>query len=179
MSKQWKLVAVLVGILVLAAAALTRFGGAVDGVSVGKRAPDFQAVDLASSDTVSLHQRYRGYVTLLNVWATWCAPCRVEMPGMEQAYQALAPEGFRIAAVSIDEGNAEDVRAFGRELGLSFDLLQDRATRITQIYQTTGVPESFLLDRNGIIVKRIIGPHDWNSPVNRALIERLLEQPAR
>jgi peroxiredoxin len=179
MSRQWKLVAVLVGILVLAAAALTRFGGVVDGVSVGKRAPDFQAVDLASGDTVSLHKRYRGYVTLLNIWATWCAPCRVEMPGMEQAYQALAPEGFRIAAVSIDEGNAEDVGAFGRELGLSFDLLQDRATRIAQIYQTTGVPESFLLDRNGIIVKRIIGPHDWNSPVNRALIERLLEQPAR
>jgi peroxiredoxin len=100
------------------------------------------------------------------------------MPGMEQVYQALAPSGFRIAAVSIDEGNSEDVRAFGQELGLSFDLLQDRDTRVAQIYQTTGVPESFLLDRNGIIVKRIIGPHDWNSPVNRALIERLLERPA-
>ena len=97
---------------------------------------------------------------------------------MEEAYQALAPDGFRIAAVSIDEGNPEDVQAFGRELGLSFDLLQDRDTRVTQMYQTTGVPESFLLDRNGIIVKRIIGPHDWNSPVNRALIERLLRQPA-
>jgi peroxiredoxin len=97
---------------------------------------------------------------------------------MEQVYQALAPQGFKIAAVSIDEGSPEDVRAFGRELGLSFDLLQDRATRVTQIYHTTGVPESFLLDRNGVIVKRIIGPHDWNSPVNRALIERLLQQPA-
>ena len=179
MSRVWKLVAVLVGILVLGAAALTRLGGAVEGVSVGKRAPDFRAIDLASGDTVSLRERYRGYVTLLNIWATWCAPCRVEMPGMEQAYQALAPEGFKIAAVSIDEGNPEPVREFGRELGLSFDLLHDRGTRVTQIYQTTGVPESFLLDRNGIIVKRIIGPHDWNSPVNRALIERLLQQPAR
>ena len=179
MSREWKLVAVLVGILLLGAAALTRLGGAVEGVSVGKRAPNFRVIDLASGDTVSLHERYRGNVTLVNIWATWCAPCRVEMPSMEQAYQALAPEGFRIAAVSIDEGSPDDVREFGRELGLSFDLLQDRATRITQLYQTTGVPESFLLDRNGIIVKRIIGPHDWNSPVNRALIERLLEQPAR
>jgi cytochrome c biogenesis protein CcmG, thiol:disulfide interchange protein DsbE len=178
MTRQWKLVAIVVGILALGAAALTRFGGTMEGVSVGRRAPDFRAIDLASGDTVSLHERYRGYVTLLNIWATWCGPCRVEMPGMEQAYQALAPEGFRIAAVSIDEGNSEDVRGFGRELGLSFDLLQDRHTVVTQIYQTTGVPESFLLDRNGIIVKRIIGPHDWNSPVNRALIERLLEQPA-
>jgi cytochrome c biogenesis protein CcmG, thiol:disulfide interchange protein DsbE len=178
MTKQWKLVAMLVGILVLGAAALARYGGAGEGVGVGKLAPDFRAIDLASGDTVSLQERYRGYVTLLNIWATWCAPCRVEMPGMEEAYQALAPEGFRIAAVSIDEGSPEDVRGFGREMGLSFDLLQDRDTRVTQIYQTTGVPESFLLDRNGIIVKRIIGPHDWNSPVNRALIERLLARPA-
>lgn len=169
----------VVGVLVLGAAALTRLGGAVEGVSVGKQAPNFRAVDLASGDTVALHERYGGYVTLVNVWATWCAPCRVEMPGMEQAYQALAPAGFRIAAVSIDEGNPEDVRAFGRELGLSFDLLQDRTTKVTRLYQTTGVPESFLLDRNGVIVKRIIGPHDWNSPVNRGLIERLLDQPAR
>jgi cytochrome c biogenesis protein CcmG/thiol:disulfide interchange protein DsbE len=178
MSRQWKLVLTLVAMLALAAAALTRLGKAVEGVSVGKRAPDFRAVDLASGDTVSLQELYTGYVTLLNIWATWCGPCRVEMPGMEEAYQALAPQGFRIAAVSIDEGKADDVRAFGQELGLSFDLLQDRDTRVTQIYQTTGVPESFLLDRNGIIVKRIIGPHDWNSPVNRALIERLLERPA-
>ncbi|HET6836907.1 MAG TPA: TlpA disulfide reductase family protein [Gemmatimonadales bacterium] len=178
MTRQWKLVAMLVGILGLGAAALTRLGGGVEGVGVGQRAPDFRALDLASGDSVSLQERYGGYVTLLNIWATWCGPCRIEMPSMEQAYQALAPEGFRIAAVSIDEGNPEDVRAFGRELGLSFDLLQDRDTRVTQMYQTTGVPESFLLDRNGIIVKRIIGPHDWNSPVNRALIERLLEQPA-
>jgi cytochrome c biogenesis protein CcmG, thiol:disulfide interchange protein DsbE len=178
MTRQWSLAAALIGILVLGAAALTRFGGTVEGVGVGSRAPDFQAIDLATGDTVSLKERYRGQVTLLNIWATWCGPCRVEMPGMEQAYRALAPQGFRIAAVSIDEGNAEDVRAFGRELDLSFDLLQDRDTRVTRIYQTTGVPESFLLDRNGVIVKRIIGPHDWNSPVNRALIERLLEQPA-
>jgi peroxiredoxin len=98
---------------------------------------------------------------------------------MEQVYRSLAPYGFKIAALSIDEGDPEDVRAFGRELDLSFDLLQDRTTNVTQIYQTTGVPESFLLDRDGILVKRIIGPHDWNSPVNRALIQRLLDEPRR
>jgi peroxiredoxin len=101
------------------------------------------------------------------------------MPAMQQVYQSLAPYGFKIAAVSIDEGDPEDVRAFGRNLGLSFDLLQDRSTNVTQIYQTTGVPESFLLDRDGILVKRIIGPHDWDSPVNRALIQRLLDEPRR
>jgi peroxiredoxin len=99
------------------------------------------------------------------------------MPAMEKAYQSLAPRGFRIAAVSIDEGNPEDVQAFGRELGLSFDILQDRSTKVQQIYQTTGVPESFLLNRQGIIVKRVIGAQDWGSAVNRALIERLLDEP--
>ena len=130
-------------------------------------------------DSVSLRERYRGTVTLVNIWATWCVPCRVEMPAMEQVYRSLAPRGFKIAAVSIDEGSPEDVQAFGRELDLSFDLLQDRSNKVQRLYQTTGVPESFLLNRQGIIVKRMIGAVEWNSPVNRALIERLLDEPAR
>jgi cytochrome c biogenesis protein CcmG/thiol:disulfide interchange protein DsbE len=101
------------------------------------------------------------------------------MPAMEQVYRLLAPRGFKIAAVSIDEGSPEEVQAFGRELDLSFDLLQDRSTKVQQLYQTTGVPESFLLNREGVIVKRMIGAVEWNSPVNRALIERLLDEPAR
>ena len=95
---------------------------------------------------------------------------------MERVYTELAPRGFAIAAVSIDEGGPDDVRAFGQELKLSFDLLQDRSGRVQQIYQTTGVPESFLLDRRGVIVKRVIGAHDWSSPVNQALVERLLDE---
>ena len=146
-------------------------------LEVGATAPDFHAVDLATGDSVTLHQRYQGKVTLVNIWATWCEPCKIEMPAMEQVYRALAPRGFAVAAVSIDEGSPDDVRAFGQQLGLSFDLLQDRSTRIQQIYQTTGVPESFLLNRQGVIVKRIIGAHDWNSPANRALVERLLAEP--
>jgi len=135
------------------------------------------AVDLGTGDSVSLREHYRGKVTLVNIWATWCVPCRVEMPAMERVYTQLAPRGFSIAAVSIDEGPPDDVRAFGQELKLTFDLLQDRSGRIQQSYQTTGVPESFLLDRHGVIVKRIIGAHDWNSPANRALVERLLDEP--
>jgi cytochrome c biogenesis protein CcmG, thiol:disulfide interchange protein DsbE len=175
MSKQWILVAAVVMALVAGIGLLTKYGPEVQPVEVGARAPDFQAIDLASGDSVSLRDRYAGKVTLVNVWATWCIPCRAEMPAMEKLYQALAPDGFRIAAISIDEGPPEDVRAFGQDLGLSFDLLHDRSTKIQQIYQTTGVPESFLLNRDGVIVKRVIGAHDWSSPVNRALIERLLE----
>jgi cytochrome c biogenesis protein CcmG/thiol:disulfide interchange protein DsbE len=177
MSKQWILVGAVVGGLGIGATLLAKFGPEVDRVEVGAQAPDFRAVDLATGDSVSLRERYRGAVTLVNIWATWCVPCRVEMPAMEQMYQDLAPQGFRIAAISIDEGSPEDVRAFGQELGLTFDVLQDRSTKVQQIYQTTGVPESFLLNRDGVIVKRVIGAHDWGSAVNRALIERLLDEP--
>ena len=178
MSKQWIFAGLIVAGVAAGATIMTKVGSEVAPVQVGATAPGFRAVDLATGDTVSLRERYRGKVTLVNIWATWCVPCRVEMPAMEQLYTALAPRGFAIAAVSIDEGGPDDVRAFGQELKLSFDLLQDRSGRIQQTYQTTGVPESFLLDRRGVIVKRIIGAHDWNSPANRALVERLLDEPA-
>ncbi len=177
MSKQWMVVAIVGAGLLAGAVALAKYGPDVQRVEVGARAPDFRAVNLATGDSVSLREGYRGAVTLVNIWATWCVPCRVEMPAMEKLYQSLAPRGFRIAAVSIDEGSPEDVQAFGRELGLSFDILQDRSTKVQRIYQTTGVPESFLLNREGIIVKRVIGAQDWSSAVNRALIERLLDEP--
>jgi peroxiredoxin len=179
MSKQWILVGAVVAGLVGGAIALAKSSSDFELVKVGARAPDFRAIDLATGDSVSFREHYEGAVTLINIWATWCLPCRVEMPGMESVYQSLAPRGFKIAAVSIDEGSPEDVRAFGQELGLSFDLLQDRSGAVQQVYQTTGVPESFLINKDGIIVKRLIGEHAWNSPVNRKLIEGLLDETPR
>src|SRR5215207_7714127 len=122
MAKQWLLAGAVAGSLVLGATLLARYGPDVQRVEVGALAPDFHAIDLATGDSVSLRERYRGAVTLVNVWATWCVPCRVEMPAMETLYRSTAPFGFRIAAVSVDEGPPEEVRAFGQELGLSFDL---------------------------------------------------------
>jgi len=168
------LVGIVVAGLVVGAAALVTFGREVDRVDIGSRVPDFRTYDLGTGDSVSIRTRYDGTVTLVNIWATWCGPCRVEMPSMQRLYDSLGPRGFKIAAVSIDEDSPETVRSFVKELGLTFDILQDRSTRIQQAYQTTGVPESFLVNRDGIIVKRVIGAHDWNSPVNRALVERLL-----
>jgi cytochrome c biogenesis protein CcmG, thiol:disulfide interchange protein DsbE len=179
MSRQWIVVGAVVVGLVIGATALAKFGPEVDRVEVGAKAPDFRAIDLATGDSVSFREHYEGSVTLVNIWATWCLPCRVEMPAMERVYHELAPRGFKIAAVSIDEGSPDEVRAFGHALNLSFDLLQDRSTGVQQIFQTTGVPESFLINKDGVIVKRIIGAHDWSSPVNRALVERLLDETGR
>ncbi|HEX5385560.1 MAG TPA: TlpA disulfide reductase family protein [Gemmatimonadales bacterium] len=175
-ARQWTLVAIILAGLALGAAALVKFSPEQVGAAVGDHAPDFRVVNIATGDTVALHDRYHGAVTLVNIWATWCVPCKVEMPSMEKLYRDLGPRGLKIAAVSIDEGDPTDVRNFAAQLGLSFDILQDRTTGIQQAYQTTGVPESFLLNRDGVIVKRVIGAHDWNSDVNRGLVERLLAE---
>lgn len=176
MSKQWLAVLAVLAGLGLGATALVKYGPGSEPVAVGARAPDFRVLELATGDTVALREHYKGTVTLVNIWATWCEPCKVEMPSMQRLYDSLSQRGFKIAAVSIDEGDPTDVRNFGQALHLTFDLLQDRSGAIQQIYQTTGVPESFLLDREGTIVKRVIGAHDWSSPVNRALVERLLNE---
>jgi thiol-disulfide isomerase/thioredoxin len=175
MSHQWKIVIGVILVLVAGVTGLVLFGPEVEGATPGNRAPRYAAVSLASGDSVTLPEAYEGHVTLVNIWATWCLPCREEMPSMQELYASYKDRGFRIAAVSIDDGDPELVRRFVREFGLTFDILHDRSTAIQQSYQTTGVPESFLLDGEGTIVKRVIGAVDWNSAENRALIERLLE----
>jgi cytochrome c biogenesis protein CcmG, thiol:disulfide interchange protein DsbE len=174
MSKQWLMVLAIVAGLGLGAFALVRFGPAVEGVEVGKRAPDYRAPNLSTGDTLSLRDAAKGRVTLVNIWATWCIPCKAEMPAMEKLYRTLGPKGFRILAVSIDEGSDDDVRKFAKDVGVSFEILHDRSGRIQQIYQTTGVPESFLLDRDGVIVKKIIGEHPWGSESNQRIVTDLL-----
>jgi len=175
MNRQWMVVLGVIAALAAGAYALVRFGPESTGVEIGRKAPDFRLVDVATGDSVSLRTLARGDVALINIWATWCAPCKEEMPAMQRTYADLAPRGFRILAVSIDNGDVAPVKSFAQELGITFDILQDQSGRIQQLYQTTGVPESFLLDRDGTIVKRVIGAHDWASGANRKLIERYLD----
>ena len=173
-SKQWLMVGGIVAGLALGAAALVLFGPNIEGVEVGKRAPDYKAARLTSGDSVSIHDAARGHVTLVNIWATWCIPCRAEMPAIEQLWRQLGPKGLRIVSISIDESDPSEVRSFAKEYGLTFDILHDKSTRIQQVYQTTGVPESFLLDKQGLIVKKVIGEHPWSSPSNQRLVADLL-----
>lgn len=174
MSKQWKAVLGVVAVMVLGAVALVRFGPKLEGVEVGKRAPDYRAVSITSGDSVSLHETYKGKVTLVNIWATYCIPCRKEMPAMEALYKELGPKGLRIVAISVDEGAEREIADFVKDYALTFDVLHDNTGDIQKVYQTTGVPESFLLDRNGVIVKKVIGEHPWSSPTNQRLVADLL-----
>jgi peroxiredoxin len=140
----------------------------------GSPAPDFAATDLTTGTPVTL-AAYRGKVILLNVWATWCHPCRLEMPSMERLHRRFAGTDFRIVAVSIDRTDEHPVRDFVHELGLTFDVLHDPAGDIQRTYQTAGVPESFVIDRRGMIVKKVIGAAAWDAPVTETLVRRLLD----
>ena len=175
MRKQW--IAVVVVVLVLAAGAALgiRLSPEIFPVEVDSKAPDFVATDLATGRPVTLAD-YKGQVVLLNVWATWCEPCKVEMPSMEQLERELGPSGLKIVAVSVDEGGPEVVRQFAHDLGLTFRILHDPTRHIERIYQTTGIPESFVISRHGVIVKKVIGAADWDAAVNRDLMRRLLAQ---
>ena len=118
---------------------------------------------------------YKGKVVLLNVWATWCEPCRVEMPSIEKLHREFGPQGLSVVAISVDDPGAEQrVRDFVKELGLTFEVLHDPKQVTTRNYQITGYPETFLIARDGIIRKKLIGASDWSSEGNRALVRELL-----
>lgn len=176
MNRQWQMVAVIVSGLGLGAWALTRYAPPPVGAQVGNTAPEYRVLDTATGDSVSLRADYDGKVVLVNVWATWCLPCRLEMPAMERLYQEYKDDGFRIAAVSVDEDSPERVRAFAEELGLTFDILHDRSNLIQPAYQTIGLPQSYLIDKQGKIQLVAIGEERWDSDVHRARVAALLAE---
>lgn len=173
---QWIFVLAIVGILGGGLIAGLMITPSLQPVGVESEAPDFTAVDVISGDTV-MFSDYRGQVVLLNVWATWCLPCVTEMPSMQRLYDELRDAGLRVVAVSVDAGASEDVREWTAARALTFDVLHDRSGRIERIYQTTGVPESFIIDRDGVIVKKVIGPAEWDHPTQIQLMRRLLGSP--
>ena len=127
----------------------------------GVPAPNFALPDLTGK-TVSLAD-YRGKVVLLNIWATWCPPCVEEMPSMEKLYQEMKGEPFEILAVSLDESGTKVVAPFMKKHKLSFPTLIDSAGIMKDLYQTTGIPESLIITKDGVILEKIIGPRNWAS----------------
>ena len=181
--RQWALV---IGISVALGVGLwavtVRLGDELFPLKIGADAPDFAArsVEEATAPVRDVKgiDDYTGEVVLLNIWATWCGPCRVEMPSMQRLQERLGPQGLKIVAVSVDDpGSAETIRRFAQELGLSFELLHDPTKAIERTYQTTGVPETFVIGRDGTIRRRSIGAEAWDSEANVAQLERLLAEP--
>lgn len=115
---------------------------------IGAPAPDFELMDL-QGETTSLTE-LRGGVVLLNFWATWCGPCRLEMPTLQDKYDEFREADFTVLGVNFDESQ-EDVRAFGEELGLTFPLLLDPGGRVQRLYNVRGYPSTVIVDAQGVI----------------------------
>jgi peroxiredoxin len=145
------------------------------GVRIGAPAPNFRLYDLRGR-LVTLSD-YRGRVVLLNFWATWCGPCRVEMPAMEDLYREFNRRDFEILAVSTDQQGAAVTRPFSEEMGLTFPILHDSDFRVGVAYGARTLPMTFLVDRRGVITHRIFGARDWQSPEGRQLINKLVAAP--
>ena len=140
----------------------------------GAQAPDFNLPGLDGKMVRLADQR--GKVVFLNIWATWCPPCVDEMPSMEKLHQQLKDEDFEILAVSIDKQGAEAVLPFMKKHNLSFTALIDAEGSLKYEYQTTGVPETFIIDRNGVIVEKVIGPRDWAAPDVIGYFRKLIQK---
>jgi cytochrome c biogenesis protein CcmG/thiol:disulfide interchange protein DsbE len=114
-------------------------------------------------------------VTLLHVWATWCGPCQEEFSEIEAIQREFGPRGLRIVAVSVDEGDDDPVRAFAREKGATFQIGRDAEGSVRRLYQSIGVPESYLISGDGRLLVRQFGAIPEGAAAMRAAIEKALE----
>jgi peroxiredoxin len=144
----------------------------LDEVKDHPPAPDFTLVNLENKK-VSLKD-FRGKLVFLNFWASWCTPCREEMPAMERLYQQYKDKGFVILAISVKDGRSDSL-AFVKELKITYPTALDPEGEVGQLYSVWGLPVTYLIDPKGIILARLWGPADWYSANARGLISSLLD----
>ena len=156
-----------------AAAPDTLPGAERNVVKLGEPAPNFQLPDL-NGRLVTLSD-FRGKVVLLNFWATWCGPCRVEMPTMEQLYRTFSRKDLEILAVSIDAQGVAITRPFQQEHHLTFPILHDADYRVGLTYGARSLPRTFMVDRQGVVRHQIFGARDWGAPEAQQLMQMLMK----
>ena len=175
-----KLIVIVVVVVAIAVVVFLVVGNKSDFIPTG---PGVESIDVTLKDldgNVSKLSDYKGRVVFLNLWATWCEPCEDEMPSMQIMYEAFKNKGFVILAVSIDSaGDAPKIREFQDKYGLTFPIFHDTTRKIKEQYKTTGVPESFIIDQNGIIAEKVMGPRDWDNTYSVKMIVDLLDNGPR
>ncbi|MGH7555789.1 MAG: peroxiredoxin family protein, partial [Longimicrobiales bacterium] len=158
-SRRLRATAAVLGLAAAAGCGSSDGEAAYRRLGVGDLAPEFAAPTTAG-DTVSL-AALRGEVVLLNIWATWCIPCRQEMPGLQGLHDRFGSDGLRVVGVSIDGSSSKDeVEQFLHDYGVTFTILRDPSERVTRAFRSIGVPETYLIGRDGRISKRWIGRFD-------------------
>jgi len=151
----------------------THFWDELGVVRINERvkAPSFTLRDLNGKDVKLEHQREK--IVFVNFWATWCPPCRAEMPSMEKLYREFHDRDFTILAINVQE-EAKKVRAFKEKLDLSFPILLDFKATVGSMYGVWSLPTTYLIDRAGYIIGGALGPRDWASKEAFDLINYLL-----
>ena len=145
--------------------------------TIGERAPPYRAVTL-TGDSVSLAD-LRGKVVFLNIWATWCHPCRDEIPVLQRLYEAQSARGLEVVGVSVDARGEEDkVRSFLAEFGMTYAVWHDPDERVSATFLAIGVPASYLIARDGTLLWRHMGPvREGDAGLARALESALSTGP--
>ena len=139
----------------------------------GYLAPQFTLRNLEGNQ-VSLNS-LKGQVVVLNFWATWCVPCRIEMPAFENLYRRYRSQGVTVLGVSLDKGGDEKVKKFVEEYQLSFPILMDSDGKAEKLYPSVSIPFTFVIDKAGRIVARVDGAKNWESKETFSAIEYLLQ----
>jgi peroxiredoxin len=143
-------------------------------VREGDRAPEFRLSTL-DGRSVSLSS-LKGKVVMVHFWATWCPPCVEELPTLDRLFRSMAGRDLEVIAVSVDEGGAETVGGFLQRNGLSLPVLLNPDRSVANLYGTFKFPETYLVDRDGVVRRKIIGAADWTSPAAQQVIQTMLEK---
>jgi peroxiredoxin len=142
-------------------------------ITKGDRAPEFRLPAL-DGRFVSLSD-FKGKVVMVHFWATWCPPCVEEMPTLDRLYQALRGRGFELITVSVDDAGTDVVTAFMQKNRLNIPVLMNPDKAISGLYGTFKFPESYILDRSGVVRYKAIGPRDWGNPENIQIVQDILD----
>jgi thiol-disulfide isomerase/thioredoxin len=147
--------------------------GAMAALLVRAKPLDVPAIEFVDGDgaTKSLAD-FKGKVVLLNIWASWCVPCREEMPALDKLETELGDKHFAVVAVNIDKGGPDKARAFLAETGAThLPLYTEPSSKLFAALKAVGMPTTLVLDRDGREIGRLVGPADWSSPEAKRVIE--------
>lgn len=146
-----------------------------EGTRVGFVAPSFNLERLEGG--MSSSSEFRGKVVLLNFWATWCGPCRAEMPSLEALSHEFPSQDFVVIGISSDYEGGQIVRPFMESFGLTFPILLDPEMAVNDRYEVRAIPATIILDRQGVIRHKFFGAMDWNTVKNKDLVRALVAEP--
>jgi peroxiredoxin len=144
----------------------------IDHIKGHTKTPNFCLEDLEGKKLELKH--FKGKLVFLNFWATWCGPCKEEMPSIEALYQKFKGKDFVLLAISVDYEGKNSVKEFIEKKHYTFPVLLDPKCKVFDLYEVKGIPTTILIDKNGSIVGKTTGPRDWNSPEAISLLNSLL-----